>query len=607
MPAKWNFIKTHTGGVKREASDDNYFRDDSTDIVSNLVRENIQNAIDAASGSKPVVVRFGINAASETQIQFVKSLLADGGDSVWKHYLQACKVSEVEPETPNFNRPGFLTIEDFNTNGLDGDIRSSDEGGFAVFWRNSGVTNKGKGRNRGGSFGIGKVVNPMSSRLQTFFGLTIRNVKKTNDADAGPFLMGQTMLCLHTLNRARYESYALYGEVNKNGLELPVKHGALMKRFVEAAGFSRVEEPGLSLAIPFPLDSFTPESISVAAIRHYFYAIAQKRLVVEIFRNQEKQTTIDDTTIESLAAAIGHDMEQTVVFTKRAQARLGSSSDLPAKCYTLDRYGEPLTASDFDSDHFARHKERFLNGELVTVEIPIETQAIASEQTKSAPVRLFLKKADGLGLDYYIRNGISLHENSCFSSSAQCIALLLSDEGEIAELLRKAEGPAHTHWVQRNCKAAKIYSNATKVIAYVKSLLERMQNLLASGAQQEDDTFLADDFPDTSGVEVDSTPPVATISRDTRGNLAITSTDNAAKHLGKTCTVTIWFESAMQGRKWSPFDFNLRQMKVSPAGTTIAAAEKNVLKFPLTESFTIKIEGFDPNKDLTASFNIAAT
>jgi hypothetical protein len=63
----------------------------------------------------------------------------------------------------------------------------------------------------------------------------------------------------------------------------------------------------------------------------------------------------------------------------------------------------------------------------------------------------------------------------------------------------------------------------------------------------------------------------------------------------------------MQGRKWSPFDFNLRQMKVSPTGTTIAAAEKNVLKFPLTESFTIKIEGFDPNKDLTASFNIDAT
>ena len=231
MPAKWNFIKTHPGGVKREASDDNYFRDDSTEIVANLVRENIQNAIDAASGTKPVIVRFSINTVQKKHIGLVRSLLAEGSDSVWKHYLQACKVSEIEPEKPDFSRPGFLLIEDFNTNGLDGDIRSSDEGGFAVFWRNSGVTNKGKGRNRGGSFGIGKVVNPMSSRLQTFFGLTIRNTKRTKDAEAGPFLMGQTMLCLHTLNRARYESYALYGEVNKGGLELPLRGGAVKQQF----------------------------------------------------------------------------------------------------------------------------------------------------------------------------------------------------------------------------------------------------------------------------------------------------------------------------------------------------------------------------------------
>lgn len=604
MPAKWNFIKTHPGGVKREASDDNYFRDDSTEIVANLVRENIQNAIDAASGTKPVIVRFSINTVPKKHIGLVRSLLAEGNDSVWKHYLQACKVSEIEPEKPDFSRPGFLLIEDFNTNGLDGDIRSSDEGGFAVFWRNSGVTNKGKGRNRGGSFGIGKVVNPMSSRLQTFFGLTIRNTKRTKDAEAGPFLMGQTMLCLHSLNRARYESYALYGEVNKSGLELPLKSGAIMDRFMEAAGLTRDKEPGLSLAIPFPVDSFTPESISAATIRHYFYAIVQKRLVVEIFRNEEKQETIDHSTIDLLAAKIDHGIAETVAFTRAAQARLSSASDLIAKHYTLNRYGEPLTANDFNGDHFARNKERYLSGELVSVEIPIETETIATKQASSAPVRLFLKKADGLGLDYYIRNGISLHENSCFSSSAQCIALLLSDEGEIAELLRKAEGPAHTHWVQRNCKAAKIYSNATKVISYVKSLLERMQSLLGSGAQQEDDSFLADDFPDSSGVEVDSTPPVATLSRDARGNLSITSTDDASKHRGKPCTVTIWFESAMQGRKWSPFDFNLRQMKVSPTGTTVDLADRNVLRFPLTDRFTIKIEGFDPNKDLTASFSI---
>ena len=89
MPPKWNFIKTPTGGVRREASDDNYFRDDSTDIVASLVRENIQNAIDAASGSGPVIVRFSLNSVPKSCAEFVKSLLVIGDDSLFVHYRKA--------------------------------------------------------------------------------------------------------------------------------------------------------------------------------------------------------------------------------------------------------------------------------------------------------------------------------------------------------------------------------------------------------------------------------------------------------------------------------------------------------------------------------------
>jgi thioredoxin-like negative regulator of GroEL len=60
MAQKWNFIPTHKGGVQQSNAADNFFREDSANMVENLVRENIQNALDARSEKKPVLVRFSI-------------------------------------------------------------------------------------------------------------------------------------------------------------------------------------------------------------------------------------------------------------------------------------------------------------------------------------------------------------------------------------------------------------------------------------------------------------------------------------------------------------------------------------------------------------------
>jgi len=600
MAPRWNFIKIPKGGVPPNVSDDNYFRDDSTDLVASLVRENIQNALDAQSGAAPVIVRFSINKVPKKHIKLVKHLLADGDDSVLKHYLQVCaEDEEIKPENPDFEHPSFMLIEDFNTDGLDGDIRSPDLGGFAVFWRNSGVTNKLKGKNRGGSFGIGKIVNPMSSRLQTFFGLTIRNVANTKDSDAGPMLMGQTLLRMHTLNGTRFPPYALFGEL-EDEMELPIREYGFLREFVEAAGITRTNEPGLSLAIPFPFDDFTAPAITAAAIRHYFYPIVEKRLIVEIINAQGK-SVISEENIQELAKTLGDDVEELIAFTRQSQDRLGHSSDLTAEVYSIGRYGTTLTAEMFDAADFVQHKNRFQEGHLVTVDVPIQTEAIATKEKKQSSVRLFLKKTEGRGMDYYIRKGISLHDNSCFSSSTPCIGLLVSDEGEIAELLRKAEGPAHTHWVMRNCKAAKIYTNATKVIGYVKTLLDRMQNLLGGGVEREDESFLADDFPDISSIEVDSAPVPVEVHLSKDGTLSVSSTPNSKDHTGKPCTITIWFESAARGKKWSILDFDLANMSVATQGVQLDSCLGNTIKFKFKDDFSIKVEGFDPKKDLTTS------
>jgi hypothetical protein len=222
-------------------------------------------------------------------------------------------------------------------------------------------------------------------------------------------------------------------------------------------------------------------------------------------------------------------------------------------------------------------------------------------------------------MDYYIRQGISVYENSSFMAETPCIALLLADEGDIAELLRKAEGPAHSTWMQRNCLAVRIYDNATDAIGYVKSLLVVMQNLLGSGVEVDDESILADDFPDDIGdddeeedddpidLEVEGGPALLFLNRDSKGNLTIKATEHAFKHAGAECTLLLYFVSTMRGAKWRPFDFNLRKMKAHAIGTVITARDKNIMKFKLSADMEITIEGFDRNKDLKANVKLPKT
>jgi hypothetical protein len=280
----------------------------------------------------------------------------------------------------------------------------------------------------------------------------------------------------------------------------------------------------------------------------------------------------------------------------------------------MGNYGDSLGAQKFDAAELKTQKDRFLAGEMIVVDVPVETQFKIDKKVSSSSVKLFLQKTDGKGMDYYIRQGISVYENSRFMPSTPCIALLLADEGEIAELLRKAEGPAHSTWMQKKCRAVKIYENAQDAIGYVKSLLSAMQGLLGSGIEIDDESILADDFPEDIGDEddddddddfdIEGNPAMLDLSRDKKGNLIIKATEYADEHAGKECTLTLYFVSTTRGAKWRPFDFNLRNMAVEKKDTSILSCDKNVMKFVLTPKMEITVYGFDRNKDLKANVKL---
>ena len=213
----------------------------------------------------------------------------------------------------------------------------------------------------------------MASRLQTFFGLTIRNTSKTKDEEAGPYLMGQTMLSLHTYATVRYQAYALWGEV-KRQIEHPIESGSVMKDFIKATGITRKDEPGLSIVVPFPINEFTPRSLSDAAILHYFYPIIEGRLNIEIADGKGDPYRIDDSNIEDLAKEINPEIAELIAFTKKAQKAAKKPCDIKPNTYRWASYGDSLGAQKFDAGELKTQKDRFLAGEMITVDVPVETQ-----------------------------------------------------------------------------------------------------------------------------------------------------------------------------------------------------------------------------------------
>ena len=159
-------------------------------ITDALVRESIQNSLDALEGSGPVTVVFSFFSEPDRQFdsrEVIKIYL----ESLNPH-LQA-KHSGLRGLPSNAENLDYILIEDYGTRGLQGDVLQYDDlednldkNDFYYFWRNIGRT-----RNETsdlGRWGLGKTVFQAASRINSFFGFTVRS------DDGRTLLMGQSVL-----------------------------------------------------------------------------------------------------------------------------------------------------------------------------------------------------------------------------------------------------------------------------------------------------------------------------------------------------------------------------------------------------------------------------
>ncbi|MBO3803981.1 MAG: hypothetical protein JTT11_08975 [Candidatus Brockarchaeota archaeon] len=243
-------------------------------LTESLVREAIQNSLDAKLPQSQLRMRFALSGSSNRLPPEKARRYCEG---LRPHIEKVAADYSLPREDEPMN---FLVIEDFGTRGLCGDPEQafdSDTSGpkndFYYFWRNIGRSSKREAER--GRWGLGKTVFPAASRINAFFGLTIRA------DDRKRLLMGQAVLKTHTIGDIRYCPYGFFAEFDQE-FAMPVTDQELLENFCSDFGLKRTSEPGLSIVVPyFREEELLKDDIEQAVIMNYFYPILSRDLIVE--------------------------------------------------------------------------------------------------------------------------------------------------------------------------------------------------------------------------------------------------------------------------------------------------------------------------------------
>ena len=476
----WAFTEPPKYGVSTNPTQGEHFINDRVDRNDTLVRESGQNTNDARQAGAPVVelritlLRGDESPSAEALAPYLTELIP---------HLEA---SGVETEAIDLAHPSLLLVEDFGTVGLQGATDKDDGESLSLFWRNVGESHKGG--SRGGRWGLGKTVFANSSRLSTWFALTIRV------DDPKPLVIGQIALRKHKIGETFYQPHALYCASRPGEFERPIDDPAETSNFSSTFRLSRTTEPGLSVVIPFPHETITESNLLKAAIQHFFFPIIRGRMIIKI-----NGRTLTASTIESLAAELDCSdlptMKAAIKVAEEICAADATSMLSVDNPDALNFPNGPLAASAFTEESLADLKRSYQRGDLLSLKVPITIFPKRIDPIRSH-IKLYLKHVASLekGQDFYLRDGISVIEHRSFGEAEKAIGILLADDETVSRFLGDAENPAHTAW---NAKASGLesrYRNPQKTVMFIRRILRQFFDVVAKEEGVEDPNALLDVF-----------------------------------------------------------------------------------------------------------------
>ncbi len=465
----WRFARMAPSQINQNPIQGEFFTSVS-DLPERVVRESIQNSLDARRDGETIRVRFALGGDV--------GALDVGAASVWVDglapHIEAVALTESHKRSESEQQAmieahalledpmDYLVVEDFGTTGLIGDTKANSEyeedNAFWGFFRSIGISPKGA--DAGGSWGLGKWVFPDASRINGFIGLTRR------DREFGNLLMGQAMLQTHTIHSdegpAKYPPYGFFaaasGQSDSEWLPMPVDSNdapQIVTRLVADFGLQRGDEAGLSVVVPYPKRELTTTSITRAVVVQWFLPILRGDLEVVVEEPGFRRIVTRDTitaTVDELADERQDDEQRRDDETRTSLhgllelARWALRQEAPAIPEVDLPRGTADSAQTFGEDL----RRRFDSGERLAFRIPLRVrqrgQSLVNAETSS--FRVFLERDDAIseGHDYFVRGHLRIPQMDHVKRYPVRALVLVEANTSLAHLLRDAEGPAHAKW-----------------------------------------------------------------------------------------------------------------------------------------------------------------
>jgi len=623
----WYYKKFVEGDHIDQSNNAEFFKTAHIDnLTSALVRESVQNSLDAKLPDTDTVrVSFRIGSKSIAQ-GFDRSML----NELSKHITASGSPIPKKFHTLIKKNFKYIIIEDFNTEGLNGDVSyargqlPSEKNDFYFFFRNDGRSGKTFSL---GKWGIGKTIFPAISNLHMFWAVTVQS------NGGGKYLMGRSNLGNHTIKNTDYVPTGYYGirRDSNSPLVLPIEDVETIDNFCTQFNLERGDSSGLSIVVPFVPDSITHEKLVHASMIHYMYPIKNGTLEININATGNKDITINADSIDDILDSYSKREDGEKYQKLRLQSdALGGVIELPKEEHIMLLSGSVKnipqwkTLKMFSKEVLNDCRNAFERGEKLAFIIPIQIHPV-DEENKWSRFRLYLERDESLdgSEDIYIRDGLKIPGVSSIGGR-NLRGIFIADEAPLTDFLRAAENPAHTEWQQDAFGLEYKFDDRKLTLSFIKNSFARITSILSRPLEDIDVDLLAEFFPyldsdhstkkskkpkrgkkgrKSAGPDIPRIPyiPIARVQKQPDGFRVSRNPDyySALDFIEVTAAYNCIRGNAL--KRFHPLDFNFENDDLDINGSGLNAVEmsENRILFKVTEDdFDLVVTGFDENRDL---------
>jgi hypothetical protein len=625
----WQFEKLGPNDNSGTSTVEDNFANEERTNVEILVRETLQNPLDARHQKEVVEVRYNLISVNRHTSAFAQSLFSD---ECRKHLLAGRLIaSDSLPDTVE-----FLVVEDFGTSGLEGSFTDSSVDGSSENW-NAFWFREGQGakptKSNGGA-GQGKITLYTTSGIRTVLALTHRV------SDGAELLLGccrfrqNYKLPENSTDRwskeGRWSSTATPGE-----LAIPVQDAVFLEVLKEELQLKRGARPGTTFIVPMPKE-VALAAIQNAVVNEFYFPIRRGRLKVEV-----GEVVIDSESITRVATELGSAGRHASHFRAFMEQAIKSHIDCTPMAIAKRSWVREtkLTDVSFESAELKTLKAAFENSEVVNVEFPVQITKKDSAEPLIGTFRVILKQdLDGdQSHELFIRQDLGIDGERRLRGSRRiqpCMALTFIQESNLSSLLVTAEEPTHRTWNSKRPKVVAQYKDPDKALNAVRNAALRLVEFLTPPGKR-DDTALSIYFADPSapptkrkggaGVTPDSptadphadlpsippprAKPIDFVPLSDGFRIKSNPPEMILKSLPLLCEIDVAYATTFGDpfAQWDAAEFWLNDDKAFPidsTGVSELVRDGNQISFNMTHPVSeIKVTGFDINRQLEVRIN----